>query len=92
MRLIDADALIEAVKDYPYGYRGMIVCDIAKLPTIEAVKVSHGEWVLIPTAEQDTYYYSCSECGKFGVLTTEANKPIMKYCPHCGAKMYGVAE
>ena len=34
-RLIDADALIEAVKDFPYGYRGMIVCTIAEQPTIE---------------------------------------------------------
>lgn len=36
MRLIDADALVEAIKDYPYGFRGMIVCDIAKQPTIDA--------------------------------------------------------
>lgn len=35
MRPIDADALVEAIKDYPYGFRGMIVCDIAKQPTIE---------------------------------------------------------
>lgn len=39
MRLIDADALVEAIKDYPYGFRGMIVCDIAKQPTIDAVPV-----------------------------------------------------
>lgn len=35
MRAIDADALVEAVKDYPYGYRGLIVCTIAEQPTIE---------------------------------------------------------
>ena len=35
MRLIDADALVEFIKDYPYGFRGMVVCDIAKQPTIE---------------------------------------------------------
>lgn len=39
MRMIDADALVEAIKDYPYGFRGMIVCDIAKQPTIDAVPV-----------------------------------------------------
>lgn len=39
MRPIDADALVEAIKDYPYGFRGMIVCDIAKQPTIDAVPV-----------------------------------------------------
>lgn len=39
MRQIDADALVEAVNDYPYGFRAMIVCDIAKQPTIDAVPV-----------------------------------------------------
>lgn len=39
MRIIDADALVEAIKDYPYGFRGMVAHDIAKLPTIDAVPV-----------------------------------------------------
>ena len=39
MRLIDADALVEAIKDYPYGFRGMVEHDIAKQPTIDAVLV-----------------------------------------------------
>ena len=35
MRLIDADALLDAVKDFPYGYRGMIKSVIENQPTIE---------------------------------------------------------
>ena len=34
-RLIDADALLEAIKDFPYGYRGMIESTISEQPTIE---------------------------------------------------------
>ena len=34
-RLIDADALLEAIKDYPYGYRGMMESTISEQPTIE---------------------------------------------------------
>ena len=34
-RLIDADVLLEAIKDYPYGYRGMIESTISEQQTIE---------------------------------------------------------
>ena len=34
-RLIDADALKEAIVDYPYGFRGMIYEDINAQPTAE---------------------------------------------------------
>lgn len=93
MRLIDADALptlkteLRLSNGKTKHFVGVEFDDIRNAPTIEAVKVSNGEWLLMPTKETDTYYYLCSECGKLGVLTTEANKPIMKYCPHCGAKM-----
>lgn len=33
-RLIDADELMLKVKDFPYGYRGMIAAEIANAPTI----------------------------------------------------------
>ena len=33
-RLIDADALSDAIDNYPYGYRAMTRCDIARIPTI----------------------------------------------------------
>lgn len=39
MRLIDADALLKDINDYPYGYRGMIKDTIAKQPTVDAVEV-----------------------------------------------------
>lgn len=33
-RLIDADALMSEIKDFPYGYRGMIANTVANMPTI----------------------------------------------------------
>ena len=39
MRLIDADALLKDINDYPYGYRGMIKDTIARQPTVDAVEV-----------------------------------------------------
>ena len=45
-RLIDADALIKAIADFPYGYRGMIKNVIAEQPTI------HSEQRWIPVSER----------------------------------------
>lgn len=81
MRPIDADALVEAVKDYPYGYRGMIVCDIAKQPTIDPVR--HGEW----KETNDPMFRACSVCGYLEWVGLWNN-----YCPECGAKMDGGEE
>ena len=78
MRLIDADALVEAVKDYPYGFRGMIVCDIAKQPTIDPVR--HGYW----KETDDPMFRACSVCGYL-----EWRGLWNNYCPECGTKMDG---
>lgn len=75
MRPIDADALVEAIKDYPYGFRGMIVCDIAKQPTIEpkrdiknaesisliSAEPKHGKWITKKDA-CGIGYQICSNC------------------------------
>ena len=39
MRLIDADAVLKAVNDFPFGYRGMIRNVVYNAPTIDAVEV-----------------------------------------------------
>lgn len=39
MRPIDADALLKAFADFPYGYRGMIKLEIENTPTIDAVPI-----------------------------------------------------
>ena len=43
MRLIDADALSEEFKGYPYGFRGMVLQVVAYAPTIDPVM--HGRWI-----------------------------------------------
>ncbi len=78
MRPIDADALVEAIKDYPYGFRGMIVCDIAKQPTIEP---KHGRWIAVEYND-GSVHTECSVCGYGRGLP-----PVRNYCPNCGAQM-----
>ena len=93
MRLIDADALKEAIVDYPYGFRGMIYEDINAQPTIEPKR---GRWedveeVLYEGNTEGTPYtvtavgYKCSVCG------TEMGN-LWSFCPNCGAKMDEVEE
>ena len=40
-RLIDADALAQAANEFPFGYRGMILAEIAVAPTI--IEAEEGE-------------------------------------------------
>ena len=82
MRLIDADALSEEFKGYPYGYRGMVLQVVADTPTIDPVK--HGRWKRTPTG-----WVYCSVCGQEPPNETNIET---NYCPHCGAKMDEVSE
>lgn len=89
MRAIDADALVEAVNDYPYGFRGMIVCDIAKQPTLEPKR---GKWITKKDA-CGIGYQICSNCeteiqwrDRRGVML-RVDMQNAPYCPNCGAKM-----
>ena len=92
-RLIDADALVDAIKNrieedreiYPNFSRfsrvGMriVISIIKKQDTVDTVK--HGRWKFAKDV-----YVSCSVCG-VTILLFNAENP--NYCPHCGAKMDG---
>ena len=55
---------------------------IHAMPTVDAVEVIHGHWVL--RKEKDTFgyinHYHCSQCDK-------ESKDIGNYCSNCGAIM-----
>lgn len=86
-RLIDADALLKDIADYPYGYRGMIKDTIAKQPTVEPVK--HGRWIKVED-DYDNHLYECSCCHTWTSLPTEeVNDGTIRYCWNCGARMDG---
>lgn len=103
MRPIDADALVEAIKDYPYGFRGMIVCDIAKQPTIEpkdGCEYWDGESGFCALhrpadpvkhgkwIELSEAEYKCSACGSwYGGEYGDEVPTEYAFCPRCGAVM-----
>lgn len=81
MRLIDTDALIEAldsfILDETTDIHGDTVREILeRLTTIEERK--KGKWIPF-----DYPWYRCSECG-----AVRENKSFLEnYCPNCGARM-----
>ena len=72
MRLIDADALLDAMKDFPYGYRGMIKSVIENQPTVEERQTAEWERPYTP--------FLCPVCGHYSDTRT-------RFCAHCGSKM-----
>lgn len=92
MRLIDADALLEALGDAEYDVNGGMYGDdgysygflydfIKKQSTIDPVK--HGHWIHSDAVTDDgfkTQHTRCSECNHAGVS-------IWKSCPYCTALM-----
>lgn len=95
MRLIDADALIKAVDDFPNCYNGwsdtydkaFIIGAIEEAPTIEAVSVVHGEWIV--TYTDGIKQTECSACGE---SFTTYDVYGWNYCPWCGARMKGAED
>lgn len=84
MRLIDRDAI---------KYRDAYILaedstlpiadkyDIEMMPTVDAVPVMHGHWII--ACKQNAIYNECSNCKAH---TSGEQTP---YCPQCGARMDG---
>ena len=100
MRLIDADDVVESLKNWfimnrhyhPYSKSNLIpateVIDIIdRSPTIEERKT--GKWEEVDDMWDDSVY-KCSACyGMFTLIEGTPQDNDMNYCPYYGAKMEG---
>lgn len=89
-RYIDADAL-KTKKRYSAEFHENVVAvaEIDWMPTIDAVPVVHGYWIIKPHGTYGQLRAFCSACGKhsgIGGIVSNQKKP---YCPNCGAVMDG---
>lgn len=91
MRLIDADVLIERIKEEKEDNDAHCrLCMDATVDiidaqlTVEAKPVVHGEWIEfdIDYGGIPTVGYQCSECG-------QSNGFLTDFCPSCGVDMRG---
>lgn len=97
-RLIDADALVEELRDKLEEVLGLESQDASGLrlaidiveDTIEAEPVRHGTWLERADGRYGQWRTYCSVCGKHSGIGGIKQKP--PYCPHCGAKMDGGGE
>ena len=92
MRLIDVDILYKAITDGEYTtgniFKDMELQDfINEQPTVDAVEVVHGEWVIAYDEYDFARWHQCSVCGY--ELDYIQTRNVMKFCPNCGAKMDG---
>ena len=90
-RLIDANALMAehcngCATDIQAMCKNDPVCAsmmwIVEAPTVDAVEVVHGRWLIHKGHFHD--FAECSLCGEDYVRDTAM---AMNYCPNCGAKM-----
>ena len=97
-RLINADVFWEMIdsvgaNDYNdpyYGYTaGEIYEALCKTPTVDAVEVVHGRWILEQEFEDGTADYKCSACDYDDTFHRNLVNAFYNYCPYCGAKMDG---
>ena len=88
MRLIDADALgIGKAKpeafirpEYAFGWNSAIDA-IEVAPTVDAVPVVHGRWILHPNGDG-----TCDQCGRYQKAIWDFDNQ-QNFCGHCGADM-----
>ena len=82
MRAIDADALIERIKDFPYGYRGMIKNEIEQMPTLDVVPTDFHDKCMKVEIEKRMVLEP--KHGRWNTVV-HSNNHITYYCPICGS-------
>ena len=99
MRLIDADALKAVFEEKSSeAVCGVELCKaiisrIDEAPTVDAVPVRHGKWIIRDNPGTGWYRVTCSECGEDVTSTAPCigffpnAKVTWDYCPSCGARM-----
>ena len=86
--LIDVDVAMKRAKesDKIVGSSIWETCEVVEFledcPTVDAVEVVHGEWVVCGDGEYVPFM--CSACGK---TTSWYHAQTANYCPNCGADM-----
>lgn len=91
MDLIDRESLLKKCVHIDGLFTDVVFAwDIAYEPTVDAVPVVHGHWIILDECANEGVY--CSVCHKkvYKVDYAWSNKPVkMKsnFCPKCGADM-----
>ena len=97
MRIIDADALINAIFDHcrseseiknHFFYDENIISIIYNAPTLEQPEHITAEWNIIKSKAMQFDEYVCNRCNTYA-LEIMGKSYASRYCPYCGAYMKG---
>ena len=85
VRLVDANALLDAIPKNDELFSIDVRRAIVDAPTLDVEPVRHGRWIQSKTVYA---YHNCSLCKVPHKMQMSCNVYVLlKYCPHCGAKM-----
>lgn len=93
MRLIDADVLKKHYAWWEDERQSLFDSIVDQQPTVDAVPVRHGKWIIRDNPGTGWYMITCSECGEDVTSTAPCigffpnAKVTWDYCPNCGARM-----
>ena len=87
VRLIDANALLDAIPKNDELFSIDVRRAIVDAPTLDVEPVRHGRWIQSKTVPT---YHHCSLCKATHRMKMSCNVYVFtKYCPNCGAMMDG---
>ena len=94
MRLIDADALMDELRENyktlrdgldHFSFNAGISRAITVTNEMPMIKPKQGEW--IKNHDVDSWWYECSVCGEKPLRNNWSDtEALSKYCPSCGAR------
>lgn len=80
--------MVQHLREFGWNEKAELVESVIKWlrlqPTVDAVEVVHGEWVVCGDGEYVPFM--CSACGK---TTSWYHAQTANFCPNCGATMDG---
>lgn len=59
---------------------------------VDMVEVRHGVWIMTDLLDEGWMRYGCSKCGYNTDAYYSSKYDLHRYCPNCGAKMYGKGD
>lgn len=104
MRLIDVDSFVKELEIWHRNalaekaelnafFSSNFIDMVNMMPTVDAVPVRHGKWIIRDNPGTGWYRVTCSECGEDVTSTAPCigffpnAKVTWDYCPNCGARM-----
>jgi len=102
MRLIDADLFDITLADaqakckkcggnFRYGVLSNVRANLLKQPTVDAVPVKHGKWLIVGGNKPPEYHHhhQCSVCAEYAPMRPPygSREMLTPWCPKCSAKM-----